>query len=303
MSAILPYPAQSDDFPATDFSVAVPSGKNSATENFPVGSFLIPKNLRHVVHSYYIFARKGDDIADDPDLSPDEKVNRLDWMYQALMSEEWSFPNWPETRGLREKLLTHNIPLVHAADLLTAFKQDSRLQRYADWPALADYCQYSASPVGRFLLCLHGEDPALFKYSDPLCDALQIINHLQDCQDDYQQMNRVYLPQDWMDKAGLPLSDLEKNVESPAFQLVKQQALDEIDQMLATSTTLADRLSHRSIALESAVIHKLALGLRQKLYKNDLLAKRVHFSKIETLFYSLLGLFNGVRGRCMSSAE
>ena len=295
MPAILPYPAQSNELPATDRSIAAPSGKNRATENFPVGSFLIPKQLRDVVHAYYRFARKGDDIADDPDLSSEEKINRLDWMYHGLMSEDWTFSDWSETRGLREKLLKHQINLAHAADLLTAFKQDSCQKRYQNWSDLDDYCQYSASPVGRFMLCLHGESSDLFKYSDPLCKALQIINHLQDCQADYLQMNRVYLPMNWMSAVGFSLSELTHCSESSAFKQIKQQTLAEIDQMLAKATPLANMLHYRSIAFESAVIHKLALRLRQKIYKNDLLAKRVRLSKSETLFYSLLGLFAQLR--------
>ena len=297
MPDIQAFPSQAPDMPATDFSVAAPSGKNIETENFPVGSILLPKHLRNVVHAYYIFARKGDDIADAVELSSEDKLNRLEWMYQALTSPEWSHPNWPQTRNLRHLMLQHNIPLAHAADLITAFKQDAKQTRYQNWSDLATYCRYSASPVGRFLLCLHTEDSTYFRYSDPLCDALQIINHLQDCQDDYQTMDRVYLPLEWMQHASMPLSDLKRRTESHAFQQVKKQALQEIDRLLEQAAPLSTHLTHRSIAFESAVIHQLALGLRQKLHKNDLLAKRVGFSKIETLFYSLLGLFNGVRGR------
>ena len=38
----------------------------AARENFPVGSFLIRRDLRPHVHAFYRFARNADDIADNP---------------------------------------------------------------------------------------------------------------------------------------------------------------------------------------------------------------------------------------------
>ena len=85
---------------------------------------------------------------------------------------------------------------THALDLLKAFRADVTKRRYGEWDELMHYCRYSAMPVGRFVLDLHGEDRSTWAYSDPLCAALQVINHLQDCAKDYRALERVYLPLD-----------------------------------------------------------------------------------------------------------
>ena len=98
----------------------------------------------------------------------------------------------------------------HAQDLLAAFKRDATKLRYRDWQDLLGYCALSASPVGRYLLDLHGERPELYAYSDPLCDALQVLNHVQDCQDDFRALNRVYLPLDSFAAAGIGVAELDR---------------------------------------------------------------------------------------------
>jgi hypothetical protein len=74
--------------------------------------------------------------------------------------------------------------------------------RYRDWDDLIGYCAYSAMPVGRFVLDVHGESRATWPANDALCAALQIINHLQDCSSDYRNLNRVYIPLDAFTEAG-----------------------------------------------------------------------------------------------------
>ena len=83
---------------------------------------------------------------------------------------------------------------AHCHELLAAFRQDATKTRYADWGELMGYCRLSASPVGRYLLDLHGKSRDTWPASDALCDALQVINHLQDCADDHRQLDRVYIP-------------------------------------------------------------------------------------------------------------
>ena len=175
-----------------------PSGKQAGDENFPVGSFLLASRVRPHVATFYKFARAADDIADNPHLSPDDKIGRLDRIAAAISGSGTDDPALAKAHRMRESLGKTAVGPKHCLDLLAAFKQDAIKQRYADWSELMGYCELSANPVGRFLLDLHGESQLIYPVADALCTALQVINHLQDVQADYRELNRVYLPLDWM---------------------------------------------------------------------------------------------------------
>ena len=165
--------------------VETPSGKGAGDENFPVGSFLLPRRLRPHVAVFYAYARAIDDIADNPELAPEDKVARLDRMAAAIEGRESGVPALATAERMRQSLLETDITTRHCLDLISAFQQDAVKLRYDDWADLLDYCDRSANPVGRYLLDLHGESPDGYPASDALCSALQVLNHLQDCQDDY----------------------------------------------------------------------------------------------------------------------
>ena len=107
---------------------------------------------------------------------------------------------------------SHNIKIDHSLNLLKAFKQDVTKKRYKTWSELINYCRFSAVPVGRFVIDLHKENKKSYKYSDPLCIALQILNHIQDCKEDYENLDRVYLPMNFLKKYNVKLSQLKKNL-------------------------------------------------------------------------------------------
>ena len=122
-----------------------------------------------------------------------------------------------EGTALRAVLDEHGLTDQHALDLLEAFRRDVTKKRYADWAELMDYCRYSASPVGRFVLDVHGESRDLWPANDALCTALQVINHLQDCGKDYRALDRVYLPLDALAAQGATVDDLAATHASPAL--------------------------------------------------------------------------------------
>ncbi|MEM6491792.1 MAG: squalene synthase HpnC [Pseudomonadota bacterium] len=254
------------------------SGKGAVDENFPVGSLLIAKPLRPTVMAYYAFARAADDIADDADLPAEDKVARLDRFEDGLMGRD-DDPALATARRCGAALSAAEVDLRHAADLLSAFRQDATKTRYADWGELMDYCSRSASPVGRFLLALHGEDEAGFAASDPLCDALQVLNHLQDLKKDKLAIDRVYLPGDWMDEAGIDVDALTADAESPALRTVIDRCLDGTDALIERACALPGRLRSRRLAMESAAIVKIAQALSRALRRNDPIAARVALSK------------------------
>ena len=181
------------------------SGKSHRDENFPVASWLIDPRHRGPIMAFYQFVRTADDIADHPTLTPGEKLALLDQLETDL--EGRSSQN-PEGIALRAALAARGMSPRHAKDLLTAFRLDVTKLRYRDWDDLIGYCAYSAMPVGRFVLDVHGESEAVWPASDALCAALQIINHLQDCRADYRNLDRVYVPLDALAAAGLGVEAL-----------------------------------------------------------------------------------------------
>lgn len=272
----------------TAMEIATPSGKNSGTENFPVGSALIRPDLRPHVHAYYRWARMADDIADNPALAPEDKVRRLDLMEAVL--KDPARRDVPVAVGMRDSLGQKPVPVEDCTDLLIAFRWDATKQRYDDWADLMRYCRYSASPVGRYLLDLHGEDPAGKHFSDALCDALQVINHLQDCKVDYLEMNRVYVPVDHLAAEGLTVEALAEAKMSPALRRVLDRLLDETEELMVRARQLPGALRDTRLRCESAAIVRLADTLIAHLRRRDPLAERVKLSKPAMLWCVVQGI-------------
>jgi squalene synthase HpnC len=270
-------------------AVETPSGKHAGTENFPVGSWLLPARLRPHVAKYYAFARAIDDIADNPNLSPEEKISRLEGFAAALNGQHQD-AGYEKAVRLRASMMETNVPLQHGLDLVAAFKQDAVKLRYKDWDDLMGYCFLSASPVGRYLLELHGESRTGFATSDALCNALQVLNHLQDCQDDYRELDRVYLPQDWLQSAKTNVETLDASQSSPGLRQVIDLCLDSTDRLIDLARTLPGQLRSRHLAMESAVIVRIAEKLSALLRVRDPLAMRVQLSKPAFLGCGLYGI-------------
>lgn len=268
---------------ADGMTVETPSGKDVSYENFPVGSWLLPSHLRPHVAVFYGFARAIDDIADSPQLPADEKIRRLDIFETALVDGRSGGAELANAHAMCRTLAETGITPRHCLDLLSAFKQDAVKLRYRDWDELMAYCRRSAAPVGRFLLDLHGSDARDYGPADALCNALQVINHLQDCQEDYRTLNRVYLPEDWMDAAGAAVADLDAGRTSPSLRVVLDRCLDAVDVLLADARALPAVLSSRRLAMESAAILDIAHALVARLRRGDPLAGRIRLSPAEYL--------------------
>jgi squalene synthase HpnC len=275
---------------ATAAALETPSGKGARNENFPVGSFLLPAALRPHVQAFYAFVRAADDIADNPELAPADKVARLRQFAQALTGTDEEAAALPKAAALRASLRATGVGPRHALDLLAAFTQDATKLRYRDFSDLLGYCALSARPVGRQLLDLHGEAKALYAFSDPLCDALQVLNHLQDCQADYRNLDRVYLPLDRFVAAGIGVEALARPRASPALRQIMDDTLAGVDQLLAAAADLPRALASRRLAAESAVILAIARRLARELRRQDPLAERVELGRPAFLWCALQGL-------------
>jgi squalene synthase HpnC len=164
----------------------------------------------------------------------------------------------------------------HAQDLLTAFRLDVSKRRYADWEDLIGYCSYSAMPVGRFVLDVHGEDRATWAASDALCAALQIVNHLQDCGADYRNLDRVYVPLDALAAAGARVEDLGAAQASPALRACLSGLARRTRGLLEQGASLPAQVRDLRLSMEIAVIESLAARLVHFLETRDPLCERVH---------------------------
>lgn len=252
------------------------SGKGHKDENFPVASWLIARRYRPPILTFYRFARAADDVADHPTASADEKLHLLEEMDRTLTGE---LDSSPEALSLRRTLDQYSLSPQHALMLLEAFRRDVTKLRYATWDELMDYCRFSAMPVGRFVLDVHGEDRATWPASDALCAALQVINHLQDCGKDYRSLNRVYIPQDmFTDTEALGRDKATAELLGVIAALAKRT-----DELLARAKPFAGRIKDRRLALEVSVIQTFAEDLNRRLQDRDPLSERVHHRKLELM--------------------
>jgi hydroxysqualene synthase len=277
--------------PQAAHALETPSGKGKGDENFPVGSFLIRKDSRPHVHAFYRFARNADDIADNPLLAADDKVRRLDRMGEIL--EGAPGDDSPAASAMRLSLAQTGTTAQHCHDVLRAFRLDATKLRYRDWNDLMEYCRYSASPVGRQLLDLHGESRDTWPASDALCSALQVLNHLQDCGDDYRNLDRVYLPLDLLGEHGMAVEDLAMPAAKPGLRQVIDRLLDSTDRLIVQAAELPGGVAARGLRWESATIVALARRLSARLRRGDPLATRVALSKGDFATALVTGIIRG----------
>ncbi|HWA02926.1 MAG TPA: squalene synthase HpnC [Rhizomicrobium sp.] len=266
------------------------SGKGHRDENFPVASWLIARRHRAPILTFYRFARAADDIADHPTAPAEEKLHLLEEMDRTLTGE---LDSAPEALALRRVLAERGLGAQHPLLLLEAFRRDVTRLRYADWDELMDYCRYSAMPVGRFVLDVHGEDRATWPASDALCAALQVINHLQDCGKDYRALNRVYIPRDLFDD----VEALGGTKATPGLLQAVRAMAQRTMVLLAGSRPLAGQIRDRRLALEVSVIRTLAEDLNQRLMRRDPLSERVHHRKFELMPLALAAFMGFLRRR------
>ncbi len=270
-----------------------PSGKGRADENFPVGSFLIRRELRPHIHAFYRFAREADDIADNAALAAAEKVRRLARMGEIL--EGAAGTESPAALAMRRSLAETRLGAQHCHDLLRAFTMDATKLRYRDWDDLMIYCRYSATPVGRQVLDLHGESRDTWAWSDPLCDALQVLNHLQDCAADYRALDRVYLPEQDLVACGSSVADLAAPAATQGLRRVIDHLLDGTEGLIDKARNLPRSVASPGLRRETAVIVALAERLARRLRRGDPLAARVKLSRGDFVASLLTGLWRGRR--------
>jgi squalene synthase HpnC len=260
------------------------SGKTHRDENFPVASFIIHPRHRALILSFYDFVRTADDIADHPTLAPAEKLAYLDLLDAELSGQG---DTQAEAVKLRRALAERGMPPRHALDVLIAFRMDVTKLRYETWDEVMHYCRYSAMPVGRFVLDVHGESTSTWAASDAICAGLQINNHLQDCAKDFKDLNRVYLPRDALAASGASVEMLAE-AAAPAPLLKCLHALaGRTETLLNDGRSLVAEVRDFRLGLEVSIIQAFAARIVRMLKVRDPLSERVHLGPFEMLGVSL----------------
>jgi hydroxysqualene synthase len=252
------------------------SGKGHRDENFPVASRLISPRHRGPILAFYNFVRTADDIADHATLTAEQKVEKLDALEADLIG---SGDGDPVAVTLRRVLAERGLSPRHAQDLLKAFRLDATKLRYADWDDLIGYCAYSAMPVGRYVLDVHGESRSTWPASDAICAALQINNHLQDCGNDYRDLNRVYVPLDALAAHGASVEQLGAKKATPQLRACLADLAPRTKALLHEGDALSVMVEDRRLGMEIAVIQAFADRIADLLIARDPLSERVHLSK------------------------
>ena len=271
-----------------------PAASKSATqENFPVASMLLPASKRATIMAYYHFARHADDVADSATLSSADKVAGLDALDRGLHGVETS-PAVHLAQVYRDAVSGDAGLIEHASQLLHAFRRDSVRDYCEDWADLMAYCRYSAAPVGRFLLDLHGESHDTFPASDALCAALQVLNHLQDCGKDFHELKRVYIPRDWLLAEGLTTQVLEGQSSPAALRAIIDRMLDATDGLIELARPLPGMVRDLRLRLQTAITLRVAERLSARLRTGDPLAERVKLSSLDYAGVFAVGLFRGL---------
>ena len=256
-------------------------------ENFPVGSWLLPKVARRHLHRIYAFARTADDLADELQ----DRAALAAFRSAFLRHQDDGVREVPLFAELFDTIREQDLELSLFTDLLDAFDQDCHQSRYSR-AELLDYCTRSADPVGRLVLRVCGyRDPRLDAWSDRICTGLQLVNHLQDLREDLLERDRVYFPIEELEAAGATVDDLRADRASPQVRAFVLDQAARIGQGFAEGWPLIDAVRGRLRAELRAILRGAAAVLaRIRAVDGDVLAGRVHLTKLERIRTVFAGL-------------
>ena len=206
-------------------------------ENFPIVSWLLPRELHQHFFNVYAYCRWADDLGDetgDPALS----VELLTWWADQLEACYLGTARHPVFVALRSTIDEFNIPPEPFRDLISAFQQDQTGREYATFDELRDYCRRSADPVGRLVLYLCRQHrPETVAWSDSICTGLQLANFWQDVARD-ADIGRCYFPRADRVQCGYCDADLAGRVTNPAFLTLMKLEVDRAREFLKSGLPL-----------------------------------------------------------------
>jgi len=258
-------------------------------ENFPVASILLPRRLRPAVEAIYAFARSADDLADEGDAAPEQRLAALNAYEAALLRiERGATDHEPMFERLAQEIREHDLPFRPLYDLLSAFKQDVTVSRYANYDALLDYCSRSANPVGLLMLHLYGAaDEENVRDSDAICTALQLINFLQDVAIDIHK-ERIYIPLEDLSRFAISPAALDHPDARPRWRSLMRFEVERARALMLSGAPLALRLEGR-IGFELRLVVQGGLRILEAIeaVEYDVFRRRPKLSKKDwwTIFW------------------
>jgi squalene synthase HpnC len=210
-------------------------------ENFVVASRLLPRSLRQHFANVYAYCRWADDLADETE-SAEQSLALLDWWEGQLDECYAGRANHPVFVALRQTVTQFDVPADPFRALLSAFRQDQRVNRYQTYEELLDYCRRSANPVGRLVLYLGGiRDAERGALSDAICTGLQLANFWQDVAADWGR-GRIYLPLEDCRRFGFDEADFTKGRSTAAFKELMAFEVDRAEKSLRSGLSLVEQL-------------------------------------------------------------
>lgn len=264
-------------------------------ENFPVGSWLLPKVARRHLHRIYAFARTADDLADELQDAAALAAFRGDFLRHLDPDATGAYPqDVPLFAELRQSIDACDLEVSLFTDLLDAFDQDCHKRRYSR-TELLDYCRRSADPVGRLVLRVSGyRDADLDAQSDRVCTGLQLLNHLQDMREDLLERDRIYFPLEELEACGATEADLRATTANSA---VRRFVLDQADRIAAdfrAGWPIVNGVRGRLRLELRAIMRGAAAVLRRiRAVDGDVLGGNVHLGKMRRVATVFAGLLSG----------
>ncbi|WEF34476.1 squalene synthase HpnC [Pseudoduganella chitinolytica] len=254
-------------------------------ENFPVASLLLPKRLIPAVEAIYAFARSADDIADEGDATPEQRLAALHEYEAALVHIELGRGALPPLfQRLAGVIREYDLPFKPFHDLLSAFRQDIVVTRYQTYEALLDYCARSANPVGLLMLHLYGAaSDENVRDSNAICSALQLINFLQDVAID-ETKERIYLPMEDLARFAVPPAQMAAPEARGKWRALMRFEVQRARALMLSGAPLALRLPGR-IGLELRLVVQGGLRILEAIEEvdHDVFRRRPKLARLDWL--------------------
>jgi squalene synthase HpnC len=256
-------------------------------ENFPIGSWLLPRRLRRDLAAVYAFARLADDVADEGDAPPAARLAELDEIEDRLVicAADPAAAQDAVFLALGHTIAAHALPLAPFQDLLMAFRRDAagETHAFATFDDVLEYCRCSANPVGRIVLGLFGHrDPERAARSDDVCTALQLTNFWQDVRGDLEDRGRVYVPQEDLDRFPGAREALERRETTPGFRDCLAFQVERTRARFARGLELADMVDGR-LRREVRLFAHGGLAILDRIVEDgyDVLARRPKLARAD----------------------
>jgi len=276
---------------------------HSHYENFSVVSHLLPRQFRQDFCNVYAFCRIADDMADEVG----DAVRATELLRSLRHQTEECFRGCVTTRlfaALSKTIQRYDIPVDPFLDLIDAFEQDQRVDRYQTFEELLDYCRRSADPVGRLVLYMCGyRDQERQRLSDRTCTALQLTNFWQDVRGDMLDRNRIYIPRESMDRFGVTEDQIRAGRFDARFEQLMRREVDRTQNMFDEGQQLLPKLHwqvRKHVALFGKGGEAILAAIRRNRY--DTLTSRPALSRWQKTKLMMTALGAGLAGSLCKKA-